>query len=254
MPSIIHIAGRLKAAILQDPLLMVGLGIMATALLLLVVGLLWFKLRSKRKKQLVSKQEKAEDLQEPQKKQEVREETNENYRSIIERLSKVKKKYKSVLFAAWNLESLPVTIPINVALELAKNKIRCLLIDLDIRRDAIAKAFDIKERPEIQLKASRTKLESLWVWPAHNFKKLKQMNIRLLVQKAVEKFDLVIINSPYLASSPDRNQILSSARGAVIFSRDDSEEKELTKLIKASQCALISKVQTPDVKETAAKT
>jgi len=233
---------------------MVGLGIIAAAAVLLVVVLLWFKLRSKSKKQAASKQEKTEDLQEPEEKQEVRDETNENYRSIIERLSKVKKKYKSVLFVAWDLESLPVTIPVNVALELAKNKIRCLIIDLDIRRDAIAKAFDIKDSPEIQLKASRTKLENLWVWPAHNFRKLKQMNIRPLVQKAVEKFDLVIINSPYLASSPDRNQILSSARGAVIFSRDDSEEKKLTKLIKASQCALISKVQTPETKNKAAKT
>jgi len=254
MHSIIYKAARLKAIILQDPLLMVGLGIMVAAALLLAVVLFWFKLRSKSKKQAAQKQEKTKDLQEPQEKQEVQDETNENYRSIIERLSKVKKKYKSVLFAAWDLESLPVTIPVNVALELAKNKIRCLLIDLDIRRDAIAKAFDIKDRPEIQLKASRTKLENLWVWPAHNFKKLKQMNIRLLVQRAVEKFDLVIINSPYLASSPDRNQILSSARGAVIFSRDDSEEKKLAKLIKTSQCALISKVQTPQTKDKASKT
>jgi len=152
------------------------------------------------------------------------------------------------LFVGWDLHSLPVTIPVNVALELAKDKKRCLLIDLDIRRDAIARVFNIEDIPELRVKASRTEVENLWVWPAHNFTRLKQMNVKLLVQKALEKFDLVIINSPYLASSPDRNQILSSAQAAIIFSPDDSKTTELTKLIKASQCTLIGKIQSPEVK------
>jgi Mrp family chromosome partitioning ATPase len=250
----IHIAGRLKAAILQDQWLMAGLGIMVAAAMLLVVGLLWVKLRSKSKKQIASNQKEPEEPQKPEEKQDVQDKADENYRPIIERLSKVKKKYKSVLFAAWDIESLPVTIPVNVALELAKNKTRCLLIDLDVRRDAVAKAFDIEDRPELQSKASRTKLENLWVWPAHNFRKLRQMNIRLLVQKAIEKFDLVIINSPYLASSPDRNQILLSARAVVTFSRDASGAKELAKLIKASDCVLISNIQIPEATNKAAET
>ena len=78
------------------------------------------------------------------------------------------------------------------------------------------------------------------------------MNVKLLVQKAMKKFDLVVINSPHLASSPDRNQIISSARGAVIFSKDSIEEKELVKLVKASQCTLISKIQRPEAKDKAA--
>ncbi len=238
-------AGRLKAVILRDPLLMTGLGIMATAFLLLIIGLLWVKLRSKSDKKTNSKQQKTEEPKKPEEVKQVREEEVNKYRPIIESLRKVKKKYKSILFAAWDLESLPVTIPVNVALELAKDKTRCLLIDLDIKRDAIARVFNIEDKRELRVKASRTEVENLWVWPAHNFTRLKQMNLRLLVQKALEKFDLVLINSPYLASSPDRNQILSSAQAAVVFSLDTSKATELTKLIKSSQCALIGKIQTP---------
>jgi len=66
MRSILHIAGRLKAIILQDRLLMVGLIIMATAIFLLVVVLLWVKLRSKSSKKAASKEKTKEDLQEPE--------------------------------------------------------------------------------------------------------------------------------------------------------------------------------------------
>ena len=249
---------------------MIGLGIMVTAAFLLVVGLIWIKFRSKTKEQSTETQEKKEGgpepepVKEPDKKleevqekvkeevkekrkeevkEEIKEKTDREYVRIVERLRKVKKKYKSILFAALDRESLPVTIPVNVAMELAKDKTRCLLIDLDIRRDALAKVFNIEDKPELQLRASRTELENLWVWPAHNFTKIKQMNLRLLVQKAIEKFDLVIINSPYLATSPDRNQIISSARAAIIFSKEPSKEKELTSLIKASECALIDSIQ-----------
>jgi Mrp family chromosome partitioning ATPase len=239
---------------MQDPLLMVGLGIMAAAALLLVVALLWIKMRSRNKKQAPAEQKNAESLPEPDKKQEIQNEKDDNYGPIVKRIRKVKKKYKSILLAAWDLDSLPVTIPVNIALELAKNKTRCLLIDLDIRRDAVAKAFDIENRQELQFKASKTGVENLWVWPAHNFMRSRLMNVKLLVQKAMKKFDLVVINSPYLASSPDRNQIISSARAAVIFSRDESEEKELAKLIKASQCTLISKIHTPNSKGKTGKT
>jgi Mrp family chromosome partitioning ATPase len=257
MHSIIHTAGRLKGFILRDPLLMAGLGIMATALFLMIVGLLWVKLRSKNKKQVSSEQqnegkENIEELQKTDEVQRPRDEVDEYYQPIIERVRKAKKKYKSILFAAWDLESLPVTIPVNVVLELAKNQTRCLLIDLDMRRDAIARVFNIEDRPELQVKASRTELDNLWIWPAHNFTKLRQMNIKLLVQKALEKFDLVIINSPYLASSPDRNQILSSAQAAVVFSSDTTKATELAKLIKASKCVVISKIQSEEVKSKAA--
>ena len=71
------------------------------------------------------------------------EQSENNYEPIIKQIKRVKRKYKSILFASIEVGALPVTIPVNVAIGLAKNKKRCLLIDLDLKRDAVAKVFGL---------------------------------------------------------------------------------------------------------------
>jgi len=170
----------------------------------------------------------------------------EKYKLIIERIRRVKKKYNAILFAGANLTSLPITIPVNTAMQLASDNKRCLLIDLDLKRDAVAGAFDINDNAganDVHPKAFRTDIEGLWVWPAHNFTKLKQMNLKPIVNKASETFDFILINAPYLPGSPDRKQIVSAAQAALIFSNSAEQAGNLAKLIKASGCALIANIQ-----------
>jgi len=170
----------------------------------------------------------------------------ENYEFITERIKRVEKRYKSILFASVELGSLPITIPVNVAIGLAKNKKRCLLVDLDLKRDAIAEVFELDGgRNSLRPKAVRTEFENLWVWPGHNFAQLKQMNINALVQKALAKFDFILINAPSLVSSPDRRQIISAAQAAFICTKDTSEVKKLAELIKPSNCMVIGHIQIP---------
>ncbi len=73
--------------------------------------------------------------------------TESDYRLITPRILKIKQKPGSILFAAASRNSLPITIPVNIAIQLAEDKYRCLLIDLDLKRNAIAKAFDIEDKP-----------------------------------------------------------------------------------------------------------
>jgi len=170
----------------------------------------------------------------------------ENYALITERLKRVGRKYRSILFASDRLGSLPVTIPVNVAIRLAKNRKRCLLIDLDLRRNAVASAFELDaQKSGLRPRAVRTEFENLWLWPGHNFTWLKQMEIRVIVQKALDRFDFILINAPSLVSSPDRRQIISAAQAAFICSKDASEAAKLTELIKPLNCKVIGRIQIP---------
>ncbi|MCK5226106.1 MAG: FHIPEP family type III secretion protein, partial [Planctomycetes bacterium] len=50
---------------------------------------------------------------------------------------------KTILMVSENIEELPVTIPVNIAVRIAQKGLKCLLIDMDSARNAIAKVFDI---------------------------------------------------------------------------------------------------------------
>ena len=176
--------------------------------------------------------------------------TGADYQLITQRILQIDGKYKSVLFAAAGLNCLPITIPVNTAIQLAEQNKRCLLIDLDLKRDAVAKAFDIADKmdpKDLRPRPYQTPFKDLLIWPGHNFTKTKQMNIKPLVEAAVEKFDLVLINAPYLDSSPDRGQIASAAQCSIIFTQDTRQATRLAALIKASACKLIGNIQiTPE--------
>jgi hypothetical protein len=169
-----------------------------------------------------------------------------SYEPIVKRIRQVKRKYRSILFTSTEAEALPVTIPVNVAIGLAKNKKRCLLIDLDLRRDAVAKVFGFAaEQSELRAKAVQTEIENLWVWPGHYFSQSKQMNVTEIVEKAEDRFDFILINAPALVHGPDYRQIISAAQVAFICAKNTSEPDKLTKLIKSLDCTIIGRIQTP---------
>jgi hypothetical protein len=170
----------------------------------------------------------------------------ENYAPIAQRIKSAKGKCKSILFASVKLQALPVTIPVNVTIELTRGKKCCLLVDLDLERDAIAKVFELNgQKTGLRPKAVQTKLENIWVLPGHDFVRLKQMNIKMIVQNALDKFDLVLMNAPSLTSNPDRRQIISAAQAAFTCAKDASEATKLTELIKPSTCRVIGNIQIP---------
>lgn len=173
------------------------------------------------------------------------EQPEKSYEPIIKRIKQLGKKHKSVLFASVG-EALPITIPVNVSIELAKGKKRCLLIDLDLKRDAVAEAFKLDvEKNSLNPKAIQTEFENLWVWPGHHFVQLKQMNIMEIAQKAADRFDFILINAPSLLNSPDRRQIILAAQAAFICTKDTAEAAKLTELIKPLDCTIIGRIQIP---------
>ena len=204
----------------------------------LVVILLILKILKKRssKKGIIINLENTDALppQEAQKK----------YDIIIRRINQAGKKCRNILFASPEPAALPVTVPVNTAIGLARGKKSCLLIDLDLDRNAVAKVFELNiEESDMHPRAIKTNIENLWVWPACYFTRLKHMNIKEIVQKALDKFDTVVINAPTLAASCDRRQIISAADAAFICAKDMSDAAELLQLMKELDCKVIGHIQ-----------
>jgi hypothetical protein len=211
--------------------------IVAGVIAIVVFGLILIMLRRRKFKKVIN-------VNLTDDKEEGGELSKDDYESITKRIKRVKQKYKSILFASTDVEALPVTIPVNVAIGLAKEKKHCLLIDLDLRRDAVAKVFGLDaEQGGLRAKAVQTEFENLWVWPGHYFSQSKQMNITAIVEKALDKFDFILINAPSLLSSPDRRQIISAAQAAFTCTKNTSEMKKLTELIKPLDCTIIGRIQ-----------
>ncbi len=211
----------------------------AAVIVIMVFGLLLWKIRSKK----TGAKPKATGPLDKDGRERI---SSADYQLITERILQIGGKYKSVLFAAAGLNCLPITIPVNVAIQLAEQKKRCLLIDLDLKRDAVARAFNLADKvdpKDLRPKPYKTPFEHLLIWPGHNFTRIKQMNIKPLVEAAIEKFDWVLINAPYLDSSPDRTQIVSAAQCSIIFAQNTTQATRLAALIKASQCKLIGNIQ-----------
>ncbi|MCK5175801.1 MAG: hypothetical protein KAR47_20570 [Planctomycetes bacterium] len=169
-----------------------------------------------------------------------------DYRLISERILRIGGKERTVLFAAAGLDCLPITVVVNTAIELAREGQRCVLVDLDLKRDAIAMAFDIAEEPnrkDFTPRLRKTAFENLMVWPAHNFKLIRHLNIGPLTEAAVAKFDYVLINAPYLDGHVDRRQIASVAKYGFIFTNNARQAERLAELFKDTECKLVGNIQ-----------
>ncbi len=160
----------------------------------------------------------------------------------IQQILEVLQKSNSlVLLAASGLTDLPVTIPVNLAVSLAGTG-SCLLIDLDSKRDALAKVFEVdSSKIETHLKISPvpTEFKNLSVWPARYFDLLKQMNLRSLLDAANKKYDHILLYAPYLTVLADRKQIASCSKQAIIFCKDDEKSTQLRRLLKTCDCKIL---------------
>ena len=172
------------------------------------------------------------------------------YELITERLMQIEGKYKTVLFAASSTNALPITIPVNVGVCLAQTGKRCLLVDMDVQRNAIAKAFEIDEHAGIELdspRAHKTSFENLRLWPAHNFAHKNALMISDVIEGAKSKFNFVIICAPGLDDSPKQRQIATASDCAFIFSQNANDATKLSSLIKPEKCSIIGNVKVSPV-------
>lgn len=152
---------------------------------------------------------------------------------------------KTVLLAAAGLDCLPVTIPIRLALQVSRTQRRCLLIDLDTKRDAVWKAFGKGPVNGTTALPAESGLENLSLIPAHYFNQTRQMNLAPLLRRIQHQYDLILINAPYLDGHPDRNMIASWAQYAFIFAKENNQAQRLAALCQSRRCKILGCYKSP---------
>jgi hypothetical protein len=169
-----------------------------------------------------------------------------DYELITERLLQIEGKYKTILFAASSTNCLPITIPVNVGVCLAQADKKCLLVDLDTQRNAIAKAFEIDEQAGDDLdspRAHKTSFENLRIWPAQNFVHKNALILEDVIKATKGKFDFVIISAPHLGGSPEHRNIAEASDCAFIFAQNAEDATKLASLMKPAKCSIIGNVK-----------
>ena len=175
------------------------------------------------------------------------------YDAIAELIeSKSDNETKTILMAAESVEELPVTVPVNIAMRLAQREKRCLLIDLDLERDAIAKVFDIdsaKRDDKAQKDGIETCISNLYVWPASQLAGTNKdngesntKNIKHIITRLESRYDRLIVYAPNVKLLADSDKIAGRIRAAMLFGREGESESsaisDFHKLLIGSGCAI----------------
>ncbi len=175
----------------------------------------------------------------------------EKIAALIE--SKSSDEARMILIAAERVEELPVTIPVNIAMRLAKRGRKCLLVDLDSQRDAVSKVFELdssEDGDKVQRNAAATGrptcISNLWVWSANNFGKGDCdgdiTNIKETLASFESRYDRLVIYAPNLKVWADRKTLAGCAQAAMLFgSKSDSEGSSISdfqKLLISHGCTI----------------
>lgn len=162
--------------------------------------------------------------------------------AITRKIRSINSRNKTILLAGAGLETMPVTIPVKIAIALAQSNYKCLFIDLDTRRNAAAKVFELNSNTTagiITPHPLQTVISNLSLWPAEFFVRFSQINIRIVTQAAKKHYEVVLINAPYLDGHPDRKFIASSADYGLIFYDKQPQLGRLKTIFSENDCQLI---------------
>jgi hypothetical protein len=161
------------------------------------------------------------------------------YDDIARRIEALPIEQKPVLFAAENIADMPVTVAVNVAIRISKNKRRCLLIDADTGRNAIAKVFEM-EPGRMQDEPADSCIENLSIWANVDLAEGDSQYLEKRIKKFASQYDRIIIYAPNMSSLPKRETLFDLAANAIVFKTDSRDDNQVCKLLKESNCQLLA--------------
>ncbi len=138
------------------------------------------------------------------------------YNGILQRIENLSGEQRPILFGASSVEDLPVTVAVNVGIKLSKTGVRCLLIDSDTERDAIAKVFEL-DGDKVEGGAAQTCIENLSV---RSGQYLSDGDVKVAKEKMrtiSSDYDMVIIYAPNINSASRFEALSGIGGGAIIF-------------------------------------
>jgi hypothetical protein len=123
-----------------------------------------------------------------------------------------------VLMTSEQYDFLPVAVPVQTAMELVRQKKRCLLIDLDLARNPVAQVFELEPLPGIDRpRPIQTPFKDLHVWPAIYINGDLSIPVNKVVAAAAGAYDVVLIYAPLLQDSPLLQPAASACQCALLF-------------------------------------
>lgn len=123
-----------------------------------------------------------------------------------------------VLLTSEQYDWLSVTIPVQTAMELVRKKKRCLLIDLDLPRNPVARVFELEPQQLLDRpRPIQTPFKDLHVWPAAYFNDNQSIPLGKIVTAAAGAYDVVLIYAPLLQESPFLQPAASACQCALLF-------------------------------------
>lgn len=149
------------------------------------------------------------------------------YDAIADLIEGTSGEFKTMLLAAKSARDLPVTVPVNIAMRMAERNKRCLLIDLDFERNAIAKVFDIDEgrfKKEGKAKAVKTSVDNLWVWQSGKFGEAELPKIKKLIAGFESRCDCVFVYAANVKIMKDCGKISDCIGGAMLFGSENQQD------------------------------
>jgi hypothetical protein len=139
---------------------------------------------------------------------------------------------KVILMAARNSAEMGVTLPVNVAAKIAQRKRRCLIVDMDITRDAVAKAFDTIGRDG----PAKTCIRGLYVWGAASFCDTNVSIVKKL-EAAQKHFEKVVIYWP--GAGQGYEDIVQGVGAAILYGKKGVEMAVLEARLSKRGCLLL---------------
>lgn len=176
---------------------------------------------------------------------------SEEYKKLIKNIQKINddNKIRSIVFTSNRNNEGKTTVAINYAIILAQLNKRVLLIDADLSNPTVNKYFKIlnyygltnvlSEKNDYQNITDKTSIQNLFILtsgeiPSNPDQLLASKAMKNLLNKVLEEYDIVIIDSPPLGSYNDSSTISSIVEGTILVIASNKTDKNSAKNAKES--------------------
>jgi len=169
------------------------------------------------------------------------------YDSVANLIGKEDASMSTVAVVGQAVEGLPVTLPVNVAVRLAKKGLRCLLVDVDVNRSGISRVFDLEE-DEKAIRPVQTCVKNLSVLNASKLAggsdKLKR-GIKKVLARSASKYDRVILYVPDLKAADVEEEISGADCSVLLFGHGGTRKanSRFAEKILAGNCQVIEPME-----------
>lgn len=157
------------------------------------------------------------------------------------KFSSFDKELKKIMVTSSNVSEGKSTVAVNIAASFAKQGLRTVLVDTDLRRPTIKATFQVSDNFgltnfltskdfDINQLVRRTTLDNLFIMPSgpippNPSELIGSKSMKKIVDILNENFDLVIFDAPPLLAVTDAQILSTEVDGTILVVRDSYTEK-----------------------------